>query len=636
MGDAFFRWDGFSYYAPFSAFLPSIALVSILWSFVVVITTTLVWITFKLTELIFSRAGWKIRIEHFLMCSVMFGLLGAIVWIGKRYLLPDFHSLLFRITVFICLLLVSATIAWRLHGKTEQWTDIIQERITPLVWLFGIIVICSVPVVAYHTWLKGPDTKTYKKTTQESATNKNRPNFILVTFDALTARNMPLYGYHRETTPFMSQLAKSATVFNWTEAESNYTVPTVTSLMTGKRVWSHYSYFSEGFSTEENKDNFPQILKNSGYHNRVYMGNRVTTPKKLAMESAFDFVQRLRAFQLVSYSIIGFIDEILYRFFIDKIPLYNWIIKEDFLLYKILWVTSPEYTKVFVPPERAFNDFIKSMDMGEIPEPYFVWFHFYPPHDAYLPPTPFMGMFNSSSRLRSEKTQQEAIRYLKREYFKNSKETQSMVTDRNILRDRYDESIRYCDKQFEDFIRRLDAKNISANAIIILSSDHGESFDHGYIIHGGIELYEQVTHIPLIIKEQNQSRGFIVKDMVEQIDIPATILDLAGVPVPQWMEGRSLVPLMRGKKLLPRPAFSMRLDSNRPREKLTKGTIVVWEGDYKLIYYLDDDRSLLFNLREDSDELYNLIQKKPEIGKRMLALIKDNLEKANDRIASEL
>jgi arylsulfatase A-like enzyme len=205
----------------------------------------------------------------------------------------------------------------------------------------------------------------------------------------------------------------------------------------------------------------------------------------------------------------------------------------------------------------------------------------------------------------------------------------------DVLRDRYDEFIRYCDKQFEYFISELAKRDVLKNTIIILSSDHGESFEHGYIEHGGLHLYEQVTHLPLIIKEPDQTKGRVINDLVEQIDIPATILDMAGVTVPSWMEGRSLVPLMKGESLPQRPIFSMAFENNPSRgQRIEKGTIAIWKGNYKLIHYLDKNKTLLYNLKEDPKERRNLFDHKPEIAQRLLSLIMENLKRANKKIIS--
>ncbi len=203
------------------------------------------------------------------------------------------------------------------------------------------------------------------------------------------------------------------------------------------------------------------------------------------------------------------------------------------------------------------------------------------------------------------------------------------------MRDYYDEYINYIDKQFDNFIQDLNERAID-NTVIILSADHGESFDHGYFTHGGPFLYEEVTHIPLIIKEPGQKKGQIIEPLVEQIDIPATVLELANIPVPIWMEGRSLVSAMRGETLAQRPAFSMNFEGNRSRgHKITTGSIAVWEGDYKLIHYLEKNESQLFNIRRDPYELNNLFNKEVDKGRSLLVLIKENLKKANDNIKSK-
>jgi arylsulfatase A-like enzyme len=121
--------------------------------------------------------------------------------------------------------------------------------------------------------------------------------------------------------------------------------------------------------------------------------------------------------------------------------------------------------------------------------------------------------------------------------------------DWEIYRARYDEFIRYCDRQFEDFMNEWSKREQSKNTIVIFTSDHGESFEHNYFTHNTIHHYEQVTHIPLIIKEPEQTEGVIVNDLTGQIDLPSTVLDLANIEVPSWMEGRSLVPLLRGQKV---------------------------------------------------------------------------------------
>jgi arylsulfatase A-like enzyme len=107
---------------------------------------------------------------------------------------------------------------------------------------------------------------------------------------------------------------------------------------------------------------------------------------------------------------------------------------------------------------------------------------------------------------------------------------------------------------------------------------------------------------------------------------------LANIPVPDWMEGRSLVPAMHGEKLEVKPAFSMNFEKNSSFDLISKGVISVWKGDHKLIHYLEEDKSLLFNLKQDPEEINNLIDREPEIAHHLLDLIETNLDMANERI----
>jgi uncharacterized sulfatase len=360
----------------------------------------------------------------------------------------------------------------------------------------------------------------------------------------------------------------------------------------------------------------------------AFIANDAASLGILSISNSFDIVLNPGEFRNPIF-FSEMIRKKLYQFFGEKIRLYDWIFRLNPFFSTVLDRISRDVSITRFPPERVFNEF-SSLTESNSPEPFFVWIHLFPPHSWYLPPEPYMGKFDSSPKQRTFKSQKKELGKMS-EY--PSFFSQEVLPSVSTFRARYDEFIRYCDKQLENFIGQLVKRNKLKDTVIILSSDHGESFEHDYFGHGGPHLYEQVTHIPLIIKEPGQTQGRVINDIVEQIDIPATILEFAKVTVPSWMEGRSLVPLLKGEMLSPQPAFSMNFEKNPSREhQITKGTVAVWEGDYKLIHYLEEKKSLLFNLKQDPDELNNLFDKEAEVGQRLLALIKDNLKKANEKI----
>jgi arylsulfatase A-like enzyme len=637
IGDAFYRWDGFRFYAPLSEFLPGFGLAAILCSIVVFFAAVLVWVSLRIMEWLFRKVRLKIRIEQVFIFLGVFSLLSIIILSGKIPKVSYLSGLLhWNIESLSVISIIALFLTWLFRNKAESLVNTVQDRITPLVWIFALFVIVSIPLVAYLTWWKGTVNIVSHKLDETYKANKNRPNILLVTFDALTSRDMSVYGYNRPTTPFITEWAKSASLFTKVEAESHITTPTTASLMTGKRLWTHQTYHIAGSSrpVKSETENLPLMLREHGYYNMAFIVNPFASVRKLGIAGSFDIAPIETGFSKQA-NLLGNIDSLLYQWFGNKIRLYNWIVQRDFILFKVLKKMSRNFSKTTAPPEKAFENFLMVFD-SDPPTPFFAWIHLYPPHDPYLPPKPFMGMFDSSSYLRTFKSQDNAIREASRYHLKFKQFSPEVKPVVGILRDRYDEFIKYCDKQFETFISRLAKRNILNNTIIILSSDHGESFEHNYIKHSFNNLYEQVTHIPLIIKEPGQVEGRIIDDLTEQIDIPSTILDLANIPQPAWMEGRSLAPLMRGQRLPPKPAFSMALESQASRgNMITSGKIAVWEGNYKLIHQLENEKSLLFNLAEDPAELNNLFDKEPEIGNRLINIIEVNLKKANEGIVKE-
>jgi arylsulfatase A-like enzyme/preprotein translocase subunit SecE len=638
LGDAFSRWDGFRQYASFPEFLPSVALVLILWSIAAIFVTVIIWIVLKAFEWFRCRTGLKVKTEHLLFLSGGFVLFGGLVWKVKKVIWPNVETTLqIKVIVFICVVLLTVFFTVSTRKRSVQWLSIIRERITPLVWIFGILVFLSVPLVAYHAWIKDTGSIISERTKQPYGILSNRPNIILLTFDALAAREMSKYGYCKKTTPFIDTWAEKATVFTKAQAGSNFTASSTASLMTGKRVWTHQTYHIEGGKPIRSEDeSLPSVLKEHGYFNIALVVNPFASVRILGMSESFDLAPPATEFSS-SASLFGWkfgiVDVMLYRAFGDKIRLHNWILKNDFIFSKFFNLVSRNIFQTTVPPEIVFNRFLEILD-SDLPRPFFAWIHVFPPHDPYLPPESFMGELNPSSELRAYKGQEKLIEESYKYLFQYQPVPKKMQPAVELMREYYDEFITYIDKQFGDFIEELNKRGIE-NTRIILSADHGESFEHGYFTHGGPFLYEQVTHIPLIIKEHGQIKGRTVDTLVEQIDIPATVLDLANVPVPSWMEGRSLMPLIRGKSIVPKPAFSMNLESNPSRgHQITTGSVAVWKGDYKLIHYLEKGESLLFNLKRDPEELNNLFSSNPEVGQHLLYLINYNLKEANGKIKS--
>lgn len=641
--DAFFYWDGYSYYMRFIEFLPDLSLVFILWTILGVILAFALWlIVYGLFKII--PKSLALGFEHIMVCLLI---ISIALFIKRTYFGDIPFGDIFGLSHFITLLMGGVLVIFVIwfvskYINFEKMLYSLNYRITPVVWIFTFLLILAVPfslIPVFKTanaQLSKESTHVISQNRVTPTSDKKRPNIILVTLDSLTALDMQLYGYKRPTTPFISEWAKDAVVFKKAYALSNWTTPTVMSLMTGQMPWTHKVWYRACFNPVSNYENsLPGTLKNNGYVVYGFVQIPNAHIETLGIGNAFLVKDKYYTFWLSR----GSKTEKIIEFFVNRPIIQVWIkrwmfdVKLPFV--KRINFYPPETHTTLQPSEMVYNRSLEYISQNKPQQPFFAWLHLYPPHFPYLPPAPYMGVFGDAEKFNSEGKQERFQRGEDREYKPEEQE------DVDILRKRYDEFVLYSDKQFELFLSRLSKTIDMSNTIIILSSDHGESFSHGYLGHVGTHLYEPLVHIPLIIKIPGGVKAKIGVS-VSQIDIAPTILELAGIPIPTWMEGQSLIPLLiektrfkESKPFEPKPMFSMQLIKNRSfGHPITKGTIAVWDGDYKLIYYLEDNKKLLFNLKTDPHEAKDISESEEsfEITKKLTKLIDDNLVYANNRI----
>lgn len=113
----------------------------------------------------------------------------------------------------------------------------------------------------------------------------------------------------------------------------------------------------------------------------------------------------------------------------------------------------------------------------------------------------------------------------------------------------YDAGVFEADRGIGRIVDWLKAHDRFDNALIIVTSDHGESFaDHGIHVGHGISLTDDEVHIPLVLKlPQAQGAGTRLDAPVSLVDIPPTVLDVFGLPPVPEMQGESLLGLLRGQ-----------------------------------------------------------------------------------------
>ncbi len=192
---------------------------------------------------------------------------------------------------------------------------------------------------------------------------------------------------------------------------------------------------------------------------------------------------------------------------------------------------------------------------------HFVWAHFYDPHDPYEPPPPYSNTYKE--RL-------------------------------------YDGEIAYADSALGHFLAYLKKQGWYDGALIVVVGDHGEGLGEHHEDTHGIFLYDSTTHVPLLVKLPNgRSAGKGIDAQVRTTDILPTILELAGLPIPQKLDGASLAPLFTGGEATSRTVFGQ---TDYP---LRFGWAPLRCVRTEAFKFIEAPKPELYDLRADSRELQN-------------------------------
>ena len=162
------------------------------------------------------------------------------------------------------------------------------------------------------------------------------------------------------------------------------------------------------------------------------------------------------------------------------------------------------------------------------------------------------------------------------------------------------------DDSIGKLLDHLDRIGLAKNTIVIYSSDNGWYMgDHG--LYDKRFMYEPGLRVPLIARGPGIRSGIAPEQLVANIDLAPTFLDLAGVSIPATMQGRSLAPLLRGEAPADWRGSIYYRYYHAPGHHNTHAHYGVRTATHKLIHYWKQDAWELFDLERDPSELHNLL-----------------------------
>ncbi|HKW26459.1 MAG TPA: sulfatase-like hydrolase/transferase [Terriglobales bacterium] len=372
--------------------------------------------------------------------------------------------------------------AWFLRGPfLLRW----QKRTLPI--LLGLALWC---MIAFPIKQRIHERREIAKLTAASA---NAPNVLVIVVDTLRADHLSTYGYSRPTSPHLTQLAVQGTLFEDAIAPSSWTLPVHASLLTGLYPDAHH-VDNDGALLGWDYPVLGDEFMARGYRTAAFSANTLLFCRRRGFGRGFihfedDFQSLGSTFAQTFYG--DLIKHLLFRLELKR-DLFGRRNAAQINQHALQWI-----------------------DRGR--QPFFLFLNYMDVHDPYRPPEPYLHRYTNMRHPGSHASEHW-------DWFEHLTPQQ-----RQGAVDAYDGAINYVDDQLQQLMQQLQQRGLDRNTLVVITSDHGESFgEHGLMTHGSA-LYRELIHVPLIIWEPGKiPAGEKITAPVSLTSLPATLLEATG------------------------------------------------------------------------------------------------------------
>lgn len=450
----------------------------------------------------------------------------------------------------------------------------------------------------------------------------NRPNIVLIVMDAVRADHLSCYGYDRDTTPELTQLADKGVLYENAFSNSNYTAEAHPPIFTGL-LPSRSGAYRGNLSLPSNMKLLSERLHDSGYRTfSTSAGSHLR--KERGYDRGFDTFQETHRIQPKIGTLQKLIREKPFRdqfkYTLSKGP-------DEKTLYKFI----------------SFEYFRKSN-----PEPFFAFFNCKTTHSPFNPPRPYKSEYCPDL----QRPKYEVLEHL---YSALGRQPQSLPDDVDVeqclnamnvaqaedsserewdvVKAWYDGSIKYLDSRIGELVTQLDQEGLLNDTYLIITADHGEMLgEHGLGAHSH-SLYEELLRIPLIIRPPTGENSLRITDRVSLIDLFATILDMADISVPDREHSQSLLPFQEGIDHEYTFAEVSKVQgeySNWTLPSNVRGPLQSIRDDMFKLIRSGNGNVELYNWREDPAEQTDISSEFPDVIDEMTDEIKKNTKRMDE------
>ena len=368
-----------------------------------------------------------------------------------------------------------------------------------------------------------------------------KPNIIYIVLDTHRVDRIGCYGYPRGTTPNLDSFAQESTRYANAIAPAQWTIPSHASMFSGEPPSTHLTLHA-GDALDEQFTTLAEHLSAHGYRTTGFSNN----PLVALVQNGF-----LRGFQDF-YNYCGAVPlgppepdghtlsrtwwQIRRAAYDIMQPIQNKFSTSDSHLQTALnpflvplWTRFVNFKGNSVASIRDSARFIRNMAHQPDGEPNFVFINLMETHLPYTPPESFIRRFlpyyreERAARAFMRRFNTEALRWL------IPMEKPFSELEARTLSDMYDAEVAYQDHLLAQIFEALDHPMHRENTMVIFVADHGEMLGEHRLMGHGFGAYQELIHVPMIVRYPGQTTGRQVSEPVSITRLYHTILDLVGL-----------------------------------------------------------------------------------------------------------
>ncbi|HJX28923.1 MAG TPA: sulfatase, partial [Thermoanaerobaculia bacterium] len=394
------------------------------------------------------------------------------------------------------------------------------------------------------------------------------PRVLLLSIDTLRPDALSSFGGREIRTPHLDALAGDSLSFTRAYSSASWTLPAMGSVMTGVSPRVHGALHTRS-RVPDGLPTLAETLRRAGYRTAAFVASTVLGPPA-NLTQGFDEYHPYPGPWLGRSLGATVLRGRLSRFRLDEAP----------------------------PPE--LTDDVADWLGARSETPFFLWVHFFDPHAPYGPPPRYLE--NPEGRTRFEGWDEEAIR---------AGTWVPTAAERDRIRQLYLGEVRWVDDAVGRLLGELRRRKLYDDTLIVLVSDHGEEFwEHDSYGHGHT-LYDELLHVPLLVKLPRSERIGRIATPASTASIFSTVLDACSLPLPPGYPAAGSLLRPAGD----RPLHALGLNRFEDRQ-------AVRFGRFKYIRWTTSGREEIYDLQRDPREKENLAASSPADlaeGRRLLA-----------------